>query len=157
MKIDSTVFGPQEIDPESVIDFPNGIPGFEAFKHFKLFHHENNPDLLWLQSTEEADVAFSVMAPEKLSVFFEFVLTPEELSLLETEEASDIALLVMIYGPNEGGAKEKEVDELAGVDPSFINANVRGPLVLNVKKNRGVQKVIQLYEQKTFVCEVAQS
>lgn len=152
MKIDTTVFGPQEIDPKSIIEFPDGIPGFDEFKQFKLFHHEENQDLFWLQSTEQADVAFSVMDPERLGVFFEFTLSPEELKLLETESPDDIALLVMIYEPIEE-TKEKEESE-SPIDPAFINANVRGPIVINTALNKGLQKVIQNYQQKTTISEI---
>jgi len=30
MKFHSTQFGMQEVDPESILTFPNGMPGFES-------------------------------------------------------------------------------------------------------------------------------
>ena len=49
MKINSTVFGTQEINPEEVLTFPQGIPGFENSTRFKLFHEEKaTPVVPWL-------------------------------------------------------------------------------------------------------------
>ena len=40
MEIKSKTFGVQSVDPDTIITFPNGIPGFESDTRFKFFHQE---------------------------------------------------------------------------------------------------------------------
>ena len=43
MTLDSFDTEQIKIDPNSTIDFPNGCPGFEDCKRFKLLHSEKSP------------------------------------------------------------------------------------------------------------------
>lgn len=135
MKFHSTQFGTQEVDPESILTFPKGIPGFEKSTRYKLFHQEKNSEqpvaLLWLQSIDEADVAFSLIDPSVFGLNYEFTLSDEEERLLQMGNVEDIVVLLMAYKPQPGAASSAN-----------INVNINGPIVLNTHARIGMQKVL---------------
>lgn len=132
MKFHSTQFGTQEADPDNILTFPNGMPGFEHCTRYKLFHQEEGqPAIHWLQSLEEPDVAFALVDPAMFGLNYEFTLTDEEESLLSLENVADIAVLLIAYKPAPDAASG-----------ASINANINGPIVLNTRTRRGLQKVL---------------
>lgn len=135
MKFHSTQFGTQEVDPESILTFPKGMPGFEASTRYKLFHQEDAPVqpvvVHWLQSIDEPDVAFALVDPAVFGLNYEFVLTDEEEQLLKMDGVEDIAVLLIAYKP------QPDADSKAN-----INANINGPIVLNLRSRLGLQKIL---------------
>lgn len=128
MKINSTQFGMQEIDPETVLTFPKGMPGFENCTRYKLFHEDKDqPVVHFLQSLDQPDVSFSLVDPALFGLNYEFVLSDEEEQLLQMEKAEEIAVFLITYKPD---AKAN------------INANINGPIVLNTRTRLGMQKVL---------------
>lgn len=128
MDVFQTSFGPIEVDPESIILFPQGLPGFETCHKFKLLHNlENpNPQLLWLQSLDDEAVVFSVVEPQQLGLSYELVLSDEECDLLGLVQPEDVVVLLMLLRSSNPDAP--------------ISANFKSPLVLNLKTRKGLQK-----------------
>ena len=133
MKFHSTQFGMQEVDPESILTFPKGMPGFEGSTRYKLFHDDQEQQVVvhWLQSIDEPDVAFALVDPAVFGLNYEFVLTDEEEQLLKMESVDDIAVLLIAYKP------QPDADSKAN-----INANINGPIVLNMRSRLGLQKIL---------------
>jgi len=133
MKFHSTQFGLQEVDPESILTFPKGMPGFEGSTRYKLFHDDQEQQIVvhWLQSIDEPDVAFALVDPAVFGLNYEFVLSDEEEQLLKMESVDDIAVLLIAYKP------QPDADSKAN-----INANINGPVVLNTRSRIGMQKVL---------------
>lgn len=127
MDVFQTRFGPIEVDPQSVLEFPLGLPGFEDCRHYKLLHEENpNPQVMWLQSLDNPSLAFSVVEANRLGLNYQIVLSDEETALIGLESTDDVALLLMLLRPD---------GEMAAV-----SANAQSPLVINVKTRKGLQK-----------------
>jgi len=133
MKFHSTQFGMQEVDPESILTFPKGMPGFEGSTRYKLFHDDQEQQIVvhWLQSIDEPDVTFALVDPAVFGLNYEFSLTDEEEQLLKMESVDDIAVLLIAYKP------QPDADSKAN-----INANINGPIVLNTRARLGMQKVL---------------
>jgi flagellar assembly factor FliW len=133
MKFHSTQFGMQEVDPESILTFPNGMLGFEKSTRYKLFHNDQEQQVVvhWLQSIDEPDVAFALVDPAVFGLNYEFALTDEEERLLQMDSVDDIAVLLIAYKP------QPDADSKAS-----INANINGPIVLNTRTRLGMQKVL---------------
>ena len=121
-----TRFGTQQIDPSSVIHFPDGLAGFENLHAFKLFHEEGKPTVFYLQSLDDPDVRFPVVNPDSFQVSYECVLSDQELATLQPDDMADIAMLVTLaqVGNQDGG----------------VHANFMGPIMLNMRKRIGLQK-----------------
>ena len=133
MKFHSTQFGMQEVDPESILTFPKGMPGFEGSTRYKLFHDDQEQQVVvhWLQSIDEPDVAFALVDPAVFGLNYEFSLSDEEEQLLQMKSVDDIAVLLIAYKP------QPDADSKAN-----INANINGPIVLNTRARLGMQKVL---------------
>ncbi|MEW5943122.1 MAG: flagellar assembly protein FliW [Pseudomonadota bacterium] len=136
MKINAAGFGTQEINPETVLSFPRGLLGFENCTRFQLFHEEkDHPLVYWMQSLDEPEVAFSIVDPAEFGFNYELTLTDEEAALLQAENPADIGVLLLVYKPLEGQAAQT-------VQNGGIAANINGPIILNVRARRGLQKVL---------------
>ena len=122
----NTRFGTQAIDPTSIIDFPQGLAGFEDLHRFKLFHETERPTVYFLQSIDDPDIQFTVVNPDSFQVAYECVLSNEEATILQLEDGSEVAVLVTLAqsGSKDGG----------------IHANFMGPIMLNTSKRIGLQK-----------------
>lgn len=138
MKFTLTRFGSEEvdIDPKSIITFPEGISPFDDCKQYKLFHEEGRARVFWLQSLDEPDLLFSVTDPALLRMSYEVVLTDEEQALLNVEPGDELILAVILY-------RDENTE-------SGINTVTSGPIVINVNKRIGMQKML-----KEFGAQVA--
>jgi flagellar assembly factor FliW len=134
MKINSPEFGTAEIADDLIIEFPEGLPGFEHCRRFALVHEEGrDPDVFLMQSADDPEVGFSLTAPARLGVNLEFVLTDAETDLIQLENAEDLAVAVIVRA-QEGAA--------AGPASAGLSANFMAPIVINTRTRRGLQKVI---------------
>ena len=135
MGIQTTRFGEVEID-DTVITFPKGLPGFENYTKFKLFHNiESNeaPFLFWLQSLEDPDLAFHVIDPFAFGFNYEFQLTDEETKFIGVEKPEEIGILLMVSKVKAGknGSEEN------------IKAHVTNPVVINLNNKIAFQKTLR--------------
>lgn len=137
MKFTLQRFGAEEIeiDPQSIITFPRGIPPFDQCQRYKLFHEEGKSSIFWLQSLDDSDLMFSVTDPELLKVSYEVSLDDEEQSLLQVDAGDELILAVIVYK-----------DENAP-----LKVNTRGPIVLNLSKRLGVQKLLHEFETSVSI------
>lgn len=122
----TTRFGAQEVDPASVLQFPEGLAGFEDHHDFKLFHEDGKPTVFYLQSLQDPEVQFPVVNPDAYQVSYECVLSDDEAAVLQLDDPADVAVLVTLA---QGGDRD------AG-----IHANFMGPIILNTTKRIGLQK-----------------
>ena len=130
MKIETTAFGLQEFNPQTVLSFPEGIPGFEQSSEFKFFHQEEDNAVVYLQSLNDPDLVFSVISPDTLNIFYEFSLNDEEVALLKLDDVQDVFVMLIVYKSSDDTEKH----------PLDINANIMAPLVINSKARIGIQK-----------------
>jgi flagellar assembly factor FliW len=162
MEIKSSFFGDQSIDPSTIINFPNGIPGFEDQTRFKLFHQEgDNPLVFWLQSLDDESLVFSVAQPSIFNINYSFELNDAEEATLGIEDTADILLLVILHkdSPDISGVIQSlkmQALSMLGVtsDQPAIKGAIRSPLVINSAKRIGLQKVLTQLEQNTTLTEV---
>lgn len=136
MKIDIDRFGLKDVpvDLETVFIFPNGIVGFEECRRFKLFHEEGKPTIFWLQSLDDLNVMFPIVAPEMFDLEYEIELSPSDCEVLGYERQEDLAVVLMIYREQTPGGA--------------IAAKTRSPLVLNLKTRCAIQKVLRELDPK---------
>jgi len=142
MKIKSSLLGEQVIDPNSIIHFPIGIPGFEDQTRFKLFHQENNPIIFWLQSVDDELLTFSVASPALFNINYNLILTDAENAILEADNADDIIVLILLH-KNEDDTNQHPT----------IKGSIKAPLIINSAKRIGLQKVLSNVEQSITLVE----
>lgn len=127
-----------EVDPQSVITFPRGIPPFDDCQHYKLFHEEGKESVFWLQSLDDAEVLFSLTDPDLLKLSYEVSLSDDEQKLLDITPGDELLLSVIVY---------KDDDNAAG----SLNVNARAPIVINASKRLGLQKQLQDLEASVSI------
>jgi flagellar assembly factor FliW len=140
MEIKSKSLGQQVIDPNTVITFPNGIPGFENRTRFKLFHQEGSEIVFWLQSLEEEELIFSVSLPASFNINYQFTLTDAEEQLLQLTNPNELLILILLH------------KDYAGDKPT-IKGSIKSPIVINIEKRIGLQKVLVEFEQSITLIE----
>jgi flagellar assembly factor FliW len=127
MKIESPRFGTLEVEPEKIIEFPRGLPGFEECRRFTLFHPEGkDPKYFILQSLDDELVAFHLADPARFGFNYEIALSDEETALIGLDDPATGVVAVMLTKGSEA-------------DP--VRANLNAPLVINLATRRGLQHV----------------
>lgn len=144
MKIESNRLDPGVAASERPIVFPNGIPGFEKVREYQLFHQAEEGLVGYLQAAGEPELAFSVLSPESLNIYYEFTLTDEEQTLLQLNDVEDLVLLLIAYR-NQTEEQQNVAGELG------VNANVMAPLLINAEARIGFQKVLGKAERKITI------
>lgn len=141
MDIKSKFLGNQHIDPDTIITFPVGIPGFEEQTRFKLFHQENNQIIYWLQSVDDEELTFSVASPGMFNINYSFLLTDEELALLKLDRADDLIILILLH--TDGQDTQKPT----------IKGSIKSPILINSVRKIGIQKPLMEIEQSITLTE----
>jgi len=121
--IQSPRLGRLEITPERVIEFPNGLPGFDELRQFSLFHPEGeDPKYFLLQSIEQPDVVFTVVDPGRLGFTYEISMSDDESASIDLTDPADAAVVVMLL-------KESDITR------ADVKANLNAPLIINLRSS----------------------
>ena len=150
MQINTALFGPQEIQDDEIITFPQGLPGFEENTRFKVFHEEGKPTVHWLQSVDDAELCFSVMEPDLLNLGYEFELSDEQTQTLEVTEGDELIVVLMLS--KAGNSSEQDLET---VPNQSIRANLQGPLVINLRARKALQASLPKVERITLIRGIA--
>ncbi len=130
-EFETKYFGRITYQPESVVEFPAGLPGFEKENRFLLIEQPINRPLVFLQSLTSSELCFVTVPVVLIEPAYQLNLNPEELELLNLETAPggaagpDLLCLAIISFHEDGPA----------------TANLLAPVVVNWRRRRGVQSV----------------
>ncbi len=125
MLINTTRFGPLEVDDQRIITFPDGLLGFPHHKRFALIQTSPDPVFFWLQSVDEAALAFVVCDPLAFVPDYQVPIRRDDVTALGLAALSDAQVLVIV---------NKVDDALTG--------NLMGPLVVGAGSLLGKQLVL---------------
>jgi flagellar assembly factor FliW len=142
MLVQSTRFGPFEVDQSRALNFTQGLLGFPDSTTYVAIEVEETP-YLWLQSVEEEDVAFLATSPFAFFPGYDLVLSDEdqrELGVDDPEQVEVLALLTV---------------HRSGEEAQDITANLLGPIVVNVESRQARQLVLDNPDYSTRVPLVA--
>ena len=125
----SDVLGPLTVAPGELLHFPNGLYGFPDCRSWVLVPTKRE-GLFWLQSAEDAPLAFLLVDPFTHFPGYAVDLSPAELSRVGTSEPSEIVVLAVVT--------------VGSRDGSPPTANLQGPVVLNMRARNGFQIVLSV-------------
>jgi flagellar assembly factor FliW len=128
MRIQTSRFGVVEITEQDVIDFPEGLLGFNDYRKFVLLDDPNDEIFAWLQSCEEPGLAFPVLEPELFVSHYLYKLSKYDLEVLQLKSTEGTRSFAIITIPE---------------DPTQMTANLKAPLIINVAARIGRQSVMQ--------------
>lgn len=126
--IQTTRFGPIEVDEELIIELHRGMIGFEDCTRFVILHQDPNNVLRWLQSLDDGAVAFPVMDPR---VYF-----PDYRPTIPQMDADEIGI------DASTSALIFAVATIPRADPMGLTVNLLGPIVVNPETRRGKQVIV---------------
>ena len=132
MTKDGEIVSNPVIEADKVLTFPRGIPGFEKYTTYIVYHKEENDiSAFWLESCDDPSITFTLVDPGQYGLSYELELTDEERNLLQAEKAEELGVF-MVLSKKEAGDKSMPI----------INANIIGPIIINPRTQVGLQKVI---------------
>lgn len=128
MKITTTRFGELEVDKKDIIEFTEGLLGFENLKKFFIVDPGDQTLILWLQSTDDAGTAFPIIEPKIFQPNYMVKLLPVELNSLALENLQNASVYTVLTIP-------QNVTEMS--------ANLKAPIIINNKTKMARQIVLQ--------------
>jgi flagellar assembly factor FliW len=118
MHLKTVQFGEIEIVEENIVTFSDGIIGFEEYKKFILISDKEFEPMIWLLSIEDTELEFPLLDPYVVFNDYEpgIIVNKEEI------------LLSIVTLKN---------------DLRKITANLKAPLLINLKKREGRQIILE--------------
>jgi len=123
-------FGTLSFAPESVFEFPNGLPGFEDRRRFLPVQNVRTAPILFLQSLEEPSLCFTTLPIWVVDPQYRLSFAETDLEVLEFPAdyqpriGNDILCLAVLSIRKDG-----------------TTANLLAPVVVNLKNHKAVQAV----------------
>ncbi|MGZ3650221.1 MAG: flagellar assembly protein FliW [Bdellovibrionota bacterium] len=130
MKVNTSRFGVVEVADTDVMEFSDGLLGFEHLKRFFIVDPADETLILWLQSADLADVAFPILEPKLFKGDYKVRLSANELRSLRIDATNkkDTLVYCILTIPAEVSA---------------MTANLKAPIVINTTSRQARQVVLQ--------------
>ncbi|MDE3165489.1 MAG: flagellar assembly protein FliW [Acidobacteriota bacterium] len=123
-------FGTIEYAPDSELEFPRGLPGFDERRRFVAVRFVESDPLIYLQSIEDPGLCFITMPVLAVDPAYRLRLAGEDLN--------EIGL---------PGARQPRIGEevfcltVLSIRETGPTANLLAPIVINLKTRRAVQAI----------------
>jgi flagellar assembly factor FliW len=124
LTIESSRFGRVDIDPSTVIEFPDGLIGLGGSRYALLAADASSP-FLWLQSLEDSSLALPVTDPHPFFSSFSVQLSDEEAERLSLDDLTAVAVYVTVR------AAERIEDFTANLKAPILVWSGQGHQVIN--------------------------
>jgi flagellar assembly factor FliW len=124
MKIQTHLFGTQDVRAEQILHFPTGVIGQEEDHQWMLLADEDQSALAWLQSLSTPDAGFPVISPRRFFPDYQLCLDASSLAPLLVSPQDQLFVLALVNHVR-----------------SSLTANLRAPIVLNTSRQLGRQVI----------------
>ena len=108
--------------------FEKGIPGFENYRYFNVNIVEGNKKIYNIVSKEDSNVGFISISPFDIKKDYEIDLDDQFIKELDIKNEKDVLVLCLIT---------------LGKSLKDSTANLKAPIIINIKNNRGKQLILQ--------------
>ncbi len=127
LKVKTTRFGEIEVNESDIIELPSGLIGFPELQKYVMLDHDKDSPFKWLQSLDDGAIAFVLINPLLFKPDYTVEVSAAEVAdlALQSEEDAVISAIITIPG-----------------NPEHMTANLKAPLVFNLKNRRGKQIII---------------
>ena len=144
MIIKTTHFGEIEILEENILDFEEGILGFEDIHKFGVINSEDpESPFCWIQAIEKPELAFALVDPFAIRKDYDFELNEESVSALGIDEPSQVAVYSIVVVPE---------------DVKRISMNLKAPIIVNTNNKKAAQIILnsEKYTVRHFIMDELQ-
>jgi flagellar assembly factor FliW len=121
-------FGQLTVGDDEMVSLPQGLLGFPEYTKFCLVDPADDTLILWLQSIENPQIAFALLEPKIFKPDYTARLSASELRELKLENINQSAVFSILTIPE---------------DATQMTANLKAPLVINLKEKIAKQVVLQ--------------
>lgn len=125
MRIDTANFGRLEIDPQSILLFPDGLMGFESVRHWVLLSESEDDAIGWLQSLDDPKLVFSVITPHRFVPNYTLRIDRAQFAALPWSSSDESIILGLV----------------SHHDDQFT-VNLKAPVIINLQRGLGRQVVV---------------
>jgi len=120
-------FGEIEVNEKQIINFPDGIPGFDYVRRFVLLDtHDKHSPLKWLQACDEPELAFVIIRPVDFMREYELVISMNDIEAVGADNPEHLLVFAIVTIPS---------------NPSDMTANLQGPIIINPDARLGRQAI----------------
>lgn len=110
-----------------VIDFPDGILGFDFIKKFVILDAEDEGSpFKWMQAYDEKDLAFVIIRPVDFMESYELSISQNDFEAVKAESAEELIVFAIVTIPE---------------NPKDMTANLQGPIIINPATKLGKQAI----------------
>lgn len=125
MLIETTRFGPIDVDETKIITFKEGLLGFPQHHKFALIQGSPDPVFFWMQSLDDPNLAFVVCDPLTFVPEYEVPIRKDDAAALELADLQNSQVLVIVNKVNGN-----------------LTANLLGPIVVGTQSLWAKQLVL---------------
>jgi flagellar assembly factor FliW len=125
MNVQTTRFGPVDVDEDRIISIPSGLLGFSDHTRYVLLQPDEEGLFFWLQSVDAPDLAFVVTEPTLWVRDYQATIRREQMEELGLGRLEDAQVFVIV----------NKYDET-------LTANLQGPIVVNSLTRHAMQLVL---------------
>lgn len=127
VRVKTTRFDEIDVTDDEVVELPAGLIGFPELKRFVLLDHDTDSPFKWLQSLDDGAIAFVLINPLLFKPNYTVEVSEAEVTDLGLESEEDAVISVIITMPS---------------NPENMTANLKAPLVFNLKNRKGRQVIL---------------
>ena len=139
MQIQSSRFGPLSVDPDQVTNFPRGLIGFTEHHRFVFVPDPTNEHFSWLQSADDAEVAFLLTDPSFFFKGYAVAIKEEIAQELQLEACGSCGTAA----PGcEHANKAVHLFVICNKVGDWLTGNLLGPIVINPNNFLATQVVL---------------
>jgi flagellar assembly factor FliW len=121
-------FGQLTVSEGEIVTIPQGLLGFPEYTRYCLVDPADDTLILWLQSLDNPAIAFPLLEPKIFKPDYAARLSAVELRELKLENVNQSAVFSVLTIPD---------------DVTQMTANLKAPIVINLKEQIAKQVVLQ--------------
>ena len=123
-------FGTISFEPESELEFPRGLPGFDSRKRFVAVRFVESDPLVYLQSLEDPDLCFITAPVQTVDPQYRLKISADDIEQLG---------LPAVRQPRIG--EDVLALTVVAIRESGPTANLLAPVLVNLRNRKAVQAV----------------
>ncbi len=128
MTIQTSRFGELKVSEDTLLTFPTGLVGFPAVREFVVLDVAEDCQYQWFQAIKVPDLALVIIDIHLLDPEFKAEVSDEGLAELEITQTDPVLIMAVVTIPSG--------------QPEQATANLRAPLVVNLRTRKGKQLIL---------------
>jgi len=128
MRLNGTRFGTVDFETDDMLAFDEGLIGLPALKHFIILSTREDSPFRWLQSIEDASMAFLVAEPTHFVADYCPVVGDADQQRLKLDSETPCLVYVTVSIPPG--------------KPEDMTINLAAPLIINARTRTGKQIIL---------------